>query len=363
MLLKRRFVCIAGLLVFMMGLYTTGCKNETGDEENSGNDQELEEVNDMRVSEFELYRVPEEYLTECENKGKVETLTYHVESYAVEKKEGLANGSLYEEKRLYVYLPVNYTPEKQYNVLYLLHGSNETEDYWFYTQKNLSPYFRISEEIEDAQYRDNFTLNMLDHLFENGDNKEFIVVTPSFFSTIREEKQYGSARDDTMFWLDSFETELRNDIIPLVESKYSTYAGGDTSAAGIRNSRAHRAIAGFSRGSRFTTRIAVVNMLDVFGYFGSFHGLESVTAESLRKAVESNPDCPILYWYHGFGPKDAVTETQALFCKEAKEKLCDILKEGENFSAVEEPEAEHYYDVGLLDLYNFSRLVFQKGTV
>ena len=74
------------------------------------------------TDQFELYMVPKKYFNESSEKGTVETLTYHVESYAVEAKEGLPVGSLY----------------------------------------------------------------------------------------------------DTMFWLDTFEQELRNYIIPLVESTYST---------------------------------------------------------------------------------------------------------------------------------------------
>ncbi len=307
---------------------------------------------------FETYIVPKSYLEESPAKGTVEKLTYHVESYAVEAKEGLPAGSLYEDKTLYVYLPAGYDPTRQYNILYLLHGSNETVDYWFYTQKPFGAYFRQERKIENRLFAANYTLNMLDNLFARGDCEPFIVVTPSYFSTLRGETEYGDSREDTMFWLDSFERELRNDIIPLVEQTYSTYAGGDVSEEGIRASREHRAIAGFSRGSRFTTRVAVPEMLDVFGYFGSFHGWETLTVDPLRAALEAQPDCPILYWYNGYGPKDYVTQTHQSACEEILAQMSDLLKEGENFAAVEKPEAEHYYDTALLDLYNFTHVVF-----
>lgn len=308
---------------------------------------------------FETMIVPERYYGPVENGGHVETLTYDVEAYAVEAKEGLAPGSLFEEKKLYVYLPAGYDSAKQYDVLYLLHGSGETEDYWFYTPKTMSSYFRKERKIDSAQFTANYTINMLDQLVSRGECKEFIVVTPTFFSTLRSETEYGGSRDDTMFWLDSFERELRDDIIPLVETTYPTYAGGDTSQAGLQASREHRAIAGFSRGSRFTTRVAVPNMVDVFGWFGSFHGWETLTTDTLRSTLESNPDCPILYWYNGFGPKDDVTLTHAAQCQAVLEEMADVFQEGINFVTVEKPEAQHYYDTALMDLYNFTRVVFK----
>lgn len=94
------------------------------------------------TEQFELYMVPQKYFNDASEKGTVETLTYHVESYAVEAKEGLPAGSLYEDKTLYVYLPHGYDAGRPYNILYLLHGSNETVDYWFYTQKTMGAYFR-----------------------------------------------------------------------------------------------------------------------------------------------------------------------------------------------------------------------------
>ena len=175
---------------------------------------------------FETYILPKKYLEECDAVGTIETLTYHVESYAVEAKEGLVPGSLYEDKTLYVYLPAGYDPEQRYNILYLLHGSNETQEYWFYTQKTLGTYFRQQMKIDNPHFTANYTKNVIDQLFAKGECEPFIIVTPSYFSTLRGETDYGDSRDDTMFWLDSFEQELRNDIIPLVESSYLTYANG-----------------------------------------------------------------------------------------------------------------------------------------
>ena len=101
-------------------------------------------------------------------------------------------------------------------------------------------------------------------------------------------------------------------------------------------------------------------MLDVFAYFGSFHGLETLTEDGLRSAMNEKADCPILYWYNGYGPKDTVTQTQSNFCEQVENTMTDILVDGENYAAVVEPEAEHTYDIALLDLYNFSQVVFTR---
>lgn len=308
--------------------------------------------------EFEFYMVPTDYLTECTEGGTIETLTYHVESYAVEKKEDLEPGSLYEDKTLYIYLPEDYDPGQPYNILYLLHGSNETQDYWFHTQSPLGEYFREQMKVDNEQFTANYTKNVIDQLFSKGDCEPFIIVTPSYFSTLRSEHEYGSSRDDTMFWLDSFEQELREDIIPLVESTYLTYANGDTSSDGIQASRNHRAIAGFSRGSHFITRIVLPNMLDAFGYYGSFHGWDTMTIESLQDIIAQNPDCPILFWYNGYGAEDPVTTVQRKQCDMLQAELSGIFQDGVNFAAVDKPRAGHYYDAALLDLYNFAHVVF-----
>lgn len=308
---------------------------------------------------FELYAVPEQCLfVESDQKGTVEAITYTAEVYSVEYKENLEPGTLTEEKILYVYLPAGYTAEKQYNILYLLHGSNETQDYWFYAEKGYSRYFRQIYGITDAGYAENRTTNMMDNIFGEGINEEFIIVTPSYYSSLRAADAYGSEREDMQFWHDEFEKELRRDIIPLVESRYSTYANGDVSADGISGSRAHRALAGFSNGSRFISTVGIPHMLDVFSYFGSFHGSPEMTADDIRAAIAVNPDCPINYWYNGYAVKDVMVENQRALCEDILSSMTDIFTDGVNFAAVEKPEGLHSYDSAILDLYNFSHVVF-----
>lgn len=311
---------------------------------------------------FELYAVPEQYLfVDSTRKGTVETIKYTAEVYSVEAKENLAPGSLTEEKTLYVYLPAGYTPEKQYNILYLLHGSNETQDYWFYEEKGYSLFFRQIYGIEDAGYMENRTVNMVDNLFADGVNEDFIIVTPSYYSSLRAADAYGTEREDMQFWHDEFEKELRRDIIPLVETRYSTYAKGDVSEAGVKASRDHRALAGFSNGSRFISTVGLPNMLDVFSYFGSFHGSPAMTADDVRSIMTARSDCAINYWYNGMAVKDIMVKDQRALCEDIKANMSDVFTDGVNFAVVDKPEGLHSYDSAILDLYNFFHVVF-KGT-
>lgn len=72
-----------------------------------------------------------------------------------------------------------------------------------------------------------------------------IVVCPTYNNeSDTESSDYSLALELT----DNYHNELINDLIPAVESTYSTYAA-DTTPDGLRESRDHRAFCGFSMGS------------------------------------------------------------------------------------------------------------------
>ena len=281
--MKKNILAFVIIAVMAFGICLSGCAKTP------------EETYDPKTdASAQPYLNLSEYYGECTNGGKVDTLTYNTESYAVEEQENLEEGSLFEEKKLYVYTPYGYASEKKYNVLYLMHGSNETADYWFYTKKTTSTYYRKVMGITESTFTMNYTKNVVDNLIDKGKCEPFIIVAPSYYSTLRSETAYGSSLEELSVWLAPFEKELRNNIIPLVESSYSTYADGDTSTEGIKASRSHRAIAGFSRGARLTTKVGLNNMLDVFSSFGCFHGCQDTTVSSVQSALSNNPDCTIV---------------------------------------------------------------------
>ena len=160
------------------------------------------------------------------------------------------------EKDLYVYLPYGYDESKDYNVIYLMHGGGEDEKYW------------LTEERMGKG-----TVALLDRMVDKGEMEPTIIVCPTFYSF-----EGGSSRKaitvlgqlrwrQVVFW-----QELRNDVIPLIETTYHTYAHGDVSEENLKATREHRGFAGFSMGSATSLQSAFIHCFDIMAYIGSYSG-------------------------------------------------------------------------------------------
>ncbi len=151
------------------------------------------------------------------------------------------------EKSVNVYLPYGYDENQEYDILYLLHGTGGFEDYW----------------IGDSS-TGKVTCNVLDNMIEAGECEPVIVVSPTYYSPT-EEMGYRKMDPMELFnnekdpyadqWPMYFWKELRNDIIPLIESTYSTYAEkrckrGEASKD-KRSPRIRRTIKGIKDNSEF----------------------------------------------------------------------------------------------------------------
>ena len=170
-------------------------------------------------------RVPKEYYEAIDNGGRLEEITYPSVVYCKDKAP--------VTKRALVYLPAGYDESKKdYRVLYLMHGGGGNEEEFFYGQdRSLS------------------LLHILDNMIERGDLEPLIVVTPSFYysdsqSALHDIKEAGVL---TKF----YHNEFRNDLLPVIDSKYRTIAD-----------REHRAFSGFSMGSETTWEV-FLNCLDL----------------------------------------------------------------------------------------------------
>lgn len=188
----------------------------------------------------ELAQIPGEYFTPASQQGTIERLDYQTyESMSYESR------ATQLDKTAYVYLPYGYSGDRQYNILYLMHGgwSNETT------------YLGTSENPHELK-------NIIDHAIQDGLMEPVIVVCPTYNNTSSEDSaDYGLALRLT----DNYHNELVNDLMPAVEGKYSTYAQG-TSTQELKESRSHRAFAGFSMGS-VTTWHTFQYCMDYFRYF------------------------------------------------------------------------------------------------
>lgn len=187
-----------------------------------------------------LAQIPKEYFAPASEQGTIERLDYQTyESMSYEEQ------TTQLDKTAYVYLPYGYSKERQYNVLYLMHGGWSNETTYLGTPEN-------PHELK----------NVIDHAIQDGKMPPVIVVCPTYNNTSPEDSaDYGLALRLT----DQYHNELVNDLIPAAEGKYSTYARG-TSEQELKESRIHRAFAGFSMGS-VTTWHTFQYCLDYFRYF------------------------------------------------------------------------------------------------
>ena len=170
--------------------------------------------------------VPNEYRTTCAEAGTIETLDYVAHD---------ADGSP-RNKQCRVYLPYGYDSNSQYDVLYLMHG-----------------YGGGIRTIFEGTTNGRKLQNVADHLIANGRMRPMIVVTPTITN-------YQTEANWTQF-----PKELREDIIPAVEGRYSTYARS-TSPEDLIASRDHRAFGGFSMGSTTTWNVFEFDL----AYFRTF---------------------------------------------------------------------------------------------
>ena len=141
------------------------------------------------------------------------------------------------ERGANVLLPADYSTDKKYAVLYFLHGIFGDENSLIGDDNN-----KIKE----------ITANLM----AEGRTKEAIVVFPNMYAKTDPNQQPGFNAEAVLPY-DNFINDLVNDLIPVIEGKYS-----------VLTDRENRAILGFSMGGRETLFIGL-SRPDLFGYIGA----------------------------------------------------------------------------------------------
>ena len=246
----KKYRLLAGFLTLMV--LAAGCgqteREETGENtgriseeaaaDQEGSSEQTNEVTTMTEGESitkavlpdKLAEIPQEYFSEADQQGTLVELEYDTyESMTYEEQEQVLH------KRAIVYLPYEYSEDKQYNVFYLMHGgwSNETTYLGTPDQPNASSDYSLALRLTE-----------------------------------------------------NYHNELIHDLIPAVEGTYSTYAE-DTTLDGIRSSRDHRAFCGFSMGSVATWR-TFQYCLDYFRYFMPSSGSLTSDGEYMASLVQDS---------------------------------------------------------------------------
>ncbi len=282
-------------------------------------------ANNRLIAQLEIWAVPDIYdKIESPEKGTVEKVTYETFAYASDLR------SVYKDA--YVYLPYNYDEEKEYNILYLLHGTGDDETSWL-----------IMHEENKI---------MIDNLIYYEVIEPMIVVTPTFY-----------VEDDFLDDLDvltySFKDELRNDLIPYIESNYSTFAES-TNESDLIDSRHHRAFAGLSRGAATMYNSVLCGNLDYIASFGAFSGYME-KSDYYRDILQSNEfiDYSIDYLYVSSGNFDFLLQNQ-IIGYDSLISYENRLKPLENTRFDIYPMQYHSFDNWHIALYNYLQIVFQQ---
>lgn len=291
----------------------------------------------------------------AENQGTVEALTYQTPAYAVNAVMGT---DYVIEKSVNVYLPAGYDPAKNYNILYLMHGGGDDQDYW------------LTEKSDRTHGKT--TTRVLDHMIEDGLCDPLIIVTPTFYSPVEgvevdEEKvaqvcsQIGEPNYNSidMLYTWYFGDEFRNNLIPAVESKYLTYANKDVSEDNLIATRDHRAYCGLSMGSMTSHHAILMRNFDLIGWCGSWSGAK--TDEALfRSTIETNyADYRMNFWYNGNGVDDIAFQEHYDLYNTLMDSMSDKFTDGENSAMVVFEDGAHNYAAWVADLYNCLLIFFK----
>jgi enterochelin esterase-like enzyme len=186
--------------------------------------------------------IPYAYYDPADEQGTLSYFNYETYDYNGDGAE--------EEKYAVVYTPYGYNEDTSYDIMYLMHGvSGYAEIYLGYPGEETS------------------IKNCIDHLIEEGRIKPMIIVCMTYYDNNIEEINENEDSD----LIGSFYNEFNDDLMPAVESAYSTYAK-TADAAGLTASRDHRIFAGFSMGG-VTTWYAFMNSMAYCRYYMPMSGM------------------------------------------------------------------------------------------
>lgn len=171
------------------------------------------------------------------------------------------------ERELYVYTPPGYDSKKKYPVLYLVGGSGELPSNWIYDG------------------RVNF---IMDNLLAEGKAVPMLIAVPNNQVVHRKNPKH------TELTFDIFEKELRNHIIPVVESAYN-----------VQKNPKGRALSGLSMGGRHTMFVGFKS-LDLFANFGVLSAGDGDAETSIAYFL-NDPDVnnKVDYLFVGQGTEEA----------------------------------------------------------
>lgn len=220
------------------------------------------------------------------------------------------------QRRLRIYTPPGYSKDKQYPVLYLLHGIGGDENEW---ANNGAP---------DV---------ILDNLYADGKLKPMIVVLPNGRAQTNDRAEGNVYAHAKAF--ETFESDLLKDVIPYVEAHYP-----------VKKGRENRALAGLSMGGGQSLNFGLSH-LDTFAWVGGFSSAPNTRApEQLVPDPKEAKEKLRLLWV-SCGDKDGLFGISQRFHRYLKEKDVPHIWHVDS--------GPHNFAVWKNDLYLFSQRLFR----
>lgn len=274
-----------------------------------------------------------EKLKSSENAEGVAQIDMNEEQYFLQKQSGVSYAKpmtfTYDSKvtgtkrKAKLLLPADYSEQKEYNLLLILHGLNGSMNTWINKKADIM--------VQNAMH--------FEHL------PQMIVV---FADSNLNESQDLDGMDfiEAVKYFDRTEEDVMNNLLPAVEKQYH-----------IKQDRDSRAIAGHSLGGRNALYIAYKHP-EQFAYVGAFGPAKIVKTDDnqafkgLMDSFKEPAEAPFKLLFVTYGREDMLVR------KSVKDLRAALERDGTKYIYYE-TEGEHEDAVWQPSLYNFLRLIFQ----
>ena len=237
----RKYCALAFAILTAAGFSACGVQEDSSAEKTSSIESVSAPVESTEESQEQQEEQEGSYMEKC---GE---MLVELDPYGITKeREGVTYPEF--EKHYYysntaerdtpvnVLLPAEYSEEKEYPVLYILHGYWDNEDWMARDQVHIS--------------------TMLTNLIADGEAEEMIVVLPYNYTSKDMPYCTGMDEQNTLNY-DNFVNDMMTDLMPFIESEFSCAKG-----------RENTAITGFSMGGRESLFIGITHA-DKFAYIGA----------------------------------------------------------------------------------------------
>lgn len=325
--MTRLYQHIAKGIIYLLPLMLSACYAEAS---------EPPQINSSQTQYDDLITktipYPVDYSQPSSHSGELKTISYSTANYA--------DGTLSRRtNQACIYLPYGYNLDtaRKYNVLYLIHG-------------------HYGDYSTFLTFGNGLLRNVLDNMIANNEIEPVIIVTPSY-----NYEQPTPNYVDADKYCEALTQELLNDLMPVVESDFRTYAES-TDHEGFEQSRNHRMIGGFSMGA-VTTWYAFEHLLPYFRNYlpisgdcwslGTFAGMNRPheTAQYLADiARQSKYSTDGFYIWAASGTGDSAYR-ETLIQIEAMAELPDVFN-SRTMSFHEKDNARHEYGPSIEYVYN-----------